>query len=157
MFVPLRRTSFGFDSSFARALDFNFDLMTRARVASSLCDASPDALAIASMDARVTLDERCASSIAPRARARAVAHFGVGNELLVCNLDANDAREAPQRESWSAASAVGCSIARATAEALFALREREVRREFLGARMAGARDADAETEIDGGFARRCRR
>lgn len=83
-------------------------------------------------------DERVASSIAPRARARAVAHFGVGNELLVCNLDANDAREAPRRESWSAASAVGCSIARATSEALFALRAREVRGEFHRARFVSS-------------------
>lgn len=102
-------------------------------------------------------DERSSTSIAPRARARAVAHFGVGNELLVCNLDANDAREAPRRESWSAASAVGCSIARTTSEALFALRAREVRGEFLRARFNASAHTPRGTEIDGGFARRCRR
>ncbi|CEF96905.1 Nucleoporin Nup85-like [Ostreococcus tauri] len=71
------------------------------------------------------MDDDARSTLASSARARAVAHFGVGNELLVCNLDGRGAREAPRRVTWSGFSASRAALATTTSEALFAMRDRE--------------------------------
>lgn len=61
------------------------------------------------------------------ARARAVVHFGVGNELLVCNLDDVGRDEAPRCATWARVGRLGASVATSTSAALLTLREREVR------------------------------
>lgn len=62
-------------------------------------------------------------------RGRAVAHFGVGNELLVCNLDDGARAEAPRACAWGRATASGARVAASTSAALLTLRKREVRAE----------------------------
>ena len=59
-------------------------------------------------------------------RGRAVAHFGVGNELLVCNLDDGARAEAPRACAWGRATASGARVATSTSAALLTLRKREV-------------------------------
>lgn len=83
-----------------------------------------------SSPARITfgaMDDDARSTLASSARAHAVAHFGVGNELLVCNLDGRGASEAPRRVTWSGFSASRAALATTTSEALFVMRDREVR------------------------------
>jgi hypothetical protein len=58
-----------------------------------------------------------------------VAHFGVGNELLVCNLDDGARVEAPRACAWGRATASGARVAASTSAALLTLRKREVRAE----------------------------
>ena len=70
---------------------------------------------------------RAARVAAPRGRA--VAHFGVGNELLVCDLDDGARAEAPRARAWGRATARGARVAASTSAALLTLRAREVRAE----------------------------
>ena len=91
----------------------------------------PTASEIASRLDRARDAEDVMSGTAPTlecgARANAVVHFGVGNELLVCNLDDAGRNEAPRCATWARVGRLGASVATSTSAALLTLREREVR------------------------------
>ena len=60
------------------------------------------------------------------ARSNAVVHFGVGNEVLVCNLDEGGIDETPTCARWATTSEAQTVVAEKTASAVLTLREREV-------------------------------
>ena len=60
------------------------------------------------------------------ARSNAVVHFGVGNEVLVCNLDEGGIDETPTCARWAPTSEAQTVVAEKTASAVLTLREREV-------------------------------
>ena len=60
------------------------------------------------------------------ARSNAVVHFGVGNEVLVCNLDEGGIDETPTCARWATTSEAQTVVAERTASAVLTLREREV-------------------------------
>ena len=84
----------------------------------------------ARVDPRAMSDDALEDALRRAApRGRAVAHFGVGNELLVCNLDDGARAEAPRACAWGRATASGARVAASTSAALLTLRKREVRAE----------------------------
>ena len=60
------------------------------------------------------------------ARSNALVHFGVGNEVLVCNLDEGGIDETPTCARWATTSEAQTVVAERTASAVLTLREREV-------------------------------
>lgn len=60
------------------------------------------------------------------ARSNAVVHFGVGNEVLVCNLDEGGIDETPTCARWATTSEAQTVVSERTASAVLTLREREV-------------------------------
>jgi hypothetical protein len=60
------------------------------------------------------------------ARSNAVVHFGVGNEVLVCNLDEGGIDETPTCARWATTSEAQTVVAEKTASAVLTLRTREV-------------------------------
>ena len=87
-------------------------------------------------------DARADAARVAAPRGRAVAHFGVGNELLVCDLDDAARDEAPRARAWGRATARGARVAASTSAALLTLRAREVR-----ARERRAREGDLESTV----------